>query len=209
MTPWEHYQEDLKDPFFVHDAAQKRAVASLQGLYERLMSADPAPSGLKGWWARVRGESPELVRGLYMWGGVGRGKTYLMDTFFECLPFAEKRRLHFHRFMGEVHRELKQLRDQQDPLRLIGEKWAEGTRVLCFDEFFVSDIADAMILGGLLKTLFEEGVTLVATSNTPPDDLYRDGLQRERFLPAIDLLNRHTDVLNVDGGSDYRLRFLE
>jgi len=144
-----------------------------------------------------------------MWGGVGRGKTYLMDTFYGCLPFAEKRRLHFHRFMGEVHRALKAMGEGRDPLPRIAQSWAKDCRVLCFDEFFVSDIADAMILSGLLQALFREGVSLVATSNIPPQELYRDGLQRARFLPAIELLERHTRVLNVDGGTDYRLRFME
>lgn len=148
-------------------------------------------------------------RGLYMWGGVGRGKTYLMDVFYESLPFADKQRMHFHRFMQYVHREMRARQGEKNPLIGIARDLARKTRVLCFDEFFVTDITDAMILAGLLGALFEQGVTLVATSNIAPDGLYRDGLQRARFLPAIELLKQHTHVLNVDGGTDYRLRLLE
>ena len=144
-----------------------------------------------------------------MWGGVGRGKTYLMDVFYEALPFEEKRRLHFHRFMQEVHREMRKRQGEKNPLLAIADDMARQFMVLCFDEFFVTDITDAMILAGLLDALFARGVTLVTTSNIVPDGLYRNGLQRARFLPAIDLLKTHTRVLNVDGGTDYRLRLLE
>jgi cell division protein ZapE len=152
---------------------------------------------------------PPAVRGLYLWGGVGRGKTYLVDTFFDALPLERKQRIHFHSFMRAVHAELKQLQNQQDPLRVVARRFAETARVICLDEFFVSDITDAMLLYGLLKELFARGVTLITTSNIEPDGLYRDGLQRARFLPAIALLKQHLDVLNVDGGVDYRLRYLE
>ena len=131
-----------------------------------------------------------------------------MDMFFDSLPFPEKRRRHFHRFMHDVHTELKGLQNRESPLEAVAERMAGDTRVLCFDEFFVTDIADAMILGGLFEGLFKRGVTLVATSNIPPRDLYKDGLQRQRFLPAIDLIERHVEVLNVDGSTDYRLRQL-
>ncbi|MQM40261.1 Cell division protein ZapE [wastewater metagenome] len=151
----------------------------------------------------------EPETGVYLWGSVGRGKTWLMDIFYESLPFEARRRLHFHRFMRAVHTRLKTLKERQDPLDIIAEEWAADTRVLCFDEFFVSDIADAMLLAGLLQGLFRRGVTLVATSNIPPHELYWDGLQRERFVPAIELLERHTEVIPVDGDTDYRLRFLE
>ncbi|KAB7624449.1 cell division protein ZapE [Alkalilimnicola sp. S0819] len=208
MTPWERYQADLKRPEFTHDPAQETAVRHLQQLYEALL-ARPEPGMIERIWSRLRRERPGPERGLYFWGGVGRGKTYLVDTFFECLPFEDKRRLHFHRFMHWAHAELKQLKNAQDPLEIVAERFAAEARVICFDEFFVSDIADAMILGGLLRGLFARGVTLVATSNIPPQELYKDGLQRERFLPAIELIQRHTTVLNVDGGTDYRLRFLE
>ncbi|WP_250464458.1 cell division protein ZapE [Microbulbifer litoralis] len=208
LSPAERYQRDLQHPDFVADPAQAAAVEALQDLYERLLSA----GGRGGLWGRIRGfwrgaAQPEC--GLYFWGGVGRGKTYLMDAFYEALPFAQKQRTHFHRFMREVHRELKDLAGEKNPLEQVAERIAARTRVLCFDEFFVSDITDAMILAGLLEALFRRGVTLVATSNIEPEGLYRDGLQRARFLPAIALLKQHTRVINVDGGTDYRLRALE
>jgi cell division protein ZapE len=162
-----------------------------------------------GFWQKVMGSTPPVSRGCYLWGGVGRGKTWMMDLFFDALPFAEKQRIHFHRFMARVHAELKQTDAERNPLKTIARDWARDCRVLCFDEFFVSDIADAMLLGGLLESLFENGVVLVATSNVHPDDLYRDGLQRARFLPAIELIKSHTQVLHVDGETDYRLRILE
>ncbi len=213
-SPEERYRQELAREEIVSDPAQARAVAALETVYQRLIEAPPpADDGgwLRGVLRRLRDEPPnrEPVTGLYLWGGVGRGKTWLVDIFYECLPFPDKRRVHFHRFMREVHDRLKGLREREDPLDIIAAEWAAQTRVLCFDEFFVADIADAMILAGLLDGLFRRGVTLVATSNTPPQELYWDGLQRERFLPAIELLEAHTEVLNVDGGTDYRLRFLE
>jgi cell division protein ZapE len=144
---------------------------------------------------------------LYLCGGVGRGKTWLMDLFFDSLPFAQARRRHFHRFMHDVHLQLAQLRHEHAPLEQVADGIARDTRVLCFDELYVADIADAMILGGLFDALFRRGVTLVATSNVP-QELYRDGLQRERFVPAIRLLERHLEVLRVVGDTDYRLRQL-
>jgi cell division protein ZapE len=209
-TPRERYEADLARAGFVEDAAQREAVGHLQALYERLLAAEqPARAGVRGFLNRLQGVKPEPEMGLYLWGGVGRGKTWLMDNFFDALPLTAKRRLHFHRFMREVHGRLGRLRDQSDPLDSVAAEWANETRLLCFDEFYVSDIADAMILGNLLRGLFARGVTLVATSNIPPQRLYEDGLQRERFRPAIDLIERHCEVLNVDGGTDYRLRSLE
>ena len=166
----------------------------------------------RAWLPRLRyfGDRPKaVVRGMYIWGGVGRGKTFLMDLFFETLAIDAKRRIHFHRIMQEVHRRLKALGDIKDPLSTVAADLAQDMRVLCFDEFFVSDIGDAMILGRLLDGLFELGVTLVATSNSPPAELYKDGLQRQQFLPAIELLTQHTQVINLDGGTDYRLRLLQ
>ena len=149
------------------------------------------------------------VRGLYLWGGVGRGKTFMMDLFFNSLPFQEKRRQHFHRFMAAVHEQLKHHRNVENPLEIVAAEIANETRIICFDEFAVTDIADAMLLGNLFAGLFARGVTLAATSNIVPDQLYADGLQRQRFLPTIALLKQHTEVVHVDGGTDYRLRALE
>ncbi len=214
MTPRQRYEADLAQPDFVRDAAQERAVDALQDLHDRLIAtppdAAPAPGLLQrlGLRSRPRARWP-AVTGLYLWGGVGRGKTYLVDIFHEGLPIREKKRLHFHHFMQMVHHRLRDLDDVQDPLALIAREFASETRVLCFDEFFVSDITDAMLLAGLLRGLFQEGVTLVATSNIPPQELYKGGLQRERFLPAIDLLREHTRVMELDGETDYRLRYLE
>jgi cell division protein ZapE len=187
------------------DAAQERVVAALDDLRARLVAPQPR-NLLKGLLSRRK---RELERGLYVWGGVGRGKTWLMDLFFHSLPFKDKQRSHFHRFMQFVHDELKKHKDRANPLELVAEKVARRARVLCFDELFVADIADAMLLGNLFRALFDRGVTLVATSNVPPDDLYKEGLQRARFMPAIKLLKEHTLVLHMDGGSDYRLRTLE
>jgi len=151
----------------------------------------------------------EPQRGLYLWGGVGRGKTMLMDWFYESLRFPRRERTHFYRFMRHVHAELRTVKRRAQPLETVAERLAHRARVICLDEFFVADIADAMILAGLFEGLFRRGVTLIATSNTPPQDLYKDGLQRERFLPTIELIRRHMDVMNLDSGIDYRLRQLE
>ncbi|TNE79792.1 MAG: cell division protein ZapE, partial [Gammaproteobacteria bacterium] len=212
LSPQQRYQKDLQQPGFNYDPSQEKAVALLQRLYEQLIT--PVPQAAGGLLARIGSRwrqpaAPQPVKGLYFWGGVGRGKTYLMDNFYESLPFAEKMRAHFHRFMRRVHRELKLFKGEKNPLEKVADNIAGETRVICFDEFFVSDITDAMLLGTLLELLFARGVTLVATSNIVPDRLYENGLQRQRFLPAIELINRHTQVINVDGGVDYRLRALE
>jgi cell division protein ZapE len=158
---------------------------------------------------RVLRTPPPLVRGAYLWGGVGRGKTFVMDLFFESLPFQDRLRYHFHRLMYRVHGRLKSLRHRADPLEIVAAEFANQARVICFDEFYVTDIADAMILGNLLDALFRRGVTLVTTSNIPPERLYEGGLQRQRFLPAIELIRAKTEVLELDNGTDYRLRVLE
>ena len=207
MTPLERYQADLKRPDFFHDAAQENAVRHLQRLYDDLVADDRSKSGLLGKLFGKKQQEP--IRGIYFWGGVGRGKTYLVDTFFDALPFQQKTRTHFHRFMKRVHEEMRTLKGEKNPLTIIGKRFADESRVICFDEFFVSDITDAMILATLLEELFKNGVSLVATSNIVPDGLYRDGLQRARFLPAIELLKKHTEIVNVDSGIDYRLRALE
>jgi len=181
-------------PGMVEDPAQAAVVAQLQAIHEQLIATPPG-FFKRGW---------HPVRGLYLWGGVGRGKTWLMDCFYEVLPFEHKRRVHFHRFMRHVHEARKRYRRKRDPLRLIARDWA-ADRVLCFDEFHVSDVADAMILARLTETLFDQGVTLVATSNVAPDDLYRDGLQRKRFVPAIQRIKQHCHVMQLAAGTDYRL----
>lgn len=209
-TPLSRYQRDLERPGFRADAAQARAVEHLEDLYRALLrTPEVAVTGWRGRLRKLLGRRPEPVTGLYLWGGVGRGKTYLMDNFYEALPFERKLRVHFHRFMRRVHSELTQLRGHSDPLEQVADSIAREARVICFDEFFVSDIGDAMILGTLLQGLFDRGVTLVATSNIPPSQLYHDGLQRSRFLPTIASLERHTRVVEVDGGSDHRLRALK
>lgn len=207
-TPRQHYEQDLQRPGFQADEAQAHAVECLQVLYDRLALRWEEDRGLVGRMQRSFG-GRENVRGLYFWGGVGRGKTYLMDIFFESLPFRRKMRSHFHRFMQRVHAELRTLSGKKNPLDTVADRFAKEALVICFDEFFVSDITDAMILGSLFEKLFERGVTLVATSNIVPDNLYKDGLQRERFLPAIDVIKRNVVVVNVDSGIDYRLRVLE
>ncbi|WP_204101099.1 cell division protein ZapE [Saliniradius amylolyticus] len=209
MTPWQKYQQDLTQDSFVYDKAQEQAVKHLQRLYDDLVAEEHNPGLLSKLKFVFSGQSRNRIKGLYFWGGVGRGKTYLVDTFYECLPLSRKMRIHFHRFMHRVHNEMKALSGAQDPLKTVAAKLADEARVICFDEFFVSDITDAMILGTLFEYLFSHNVVLVATSNIVPDDLYRNGLQRARFLPAIDLINQHTEVVNVDSGVDYRLRTLE
>ncbi len=211
-TPMQRYNADLKRPDFSADAAQRQAVECLQSLYDELVESEQterAGSLVQRLLGRFLSEERPPIKGLYFWGGVGRGKTYLMDTFFESLPFERKMRAHFHRFMRRVHGDLKALSGEKNPLTVIADRIAREARVICFDEFFVSDITDAMILAGLFEQLFARKVVLVATSNIVPEELYRDGLQRARFLPAIDLIKTHTKVVNVDGGVDYRLRTLE
>ena len=190
---------------FADDAVQVALAHRLTALREQLIAAGEIPSGAS--LARLfRRRKP--ARGLYLWGGVGRGKTYLMDLFHESLPFADKHRLHFHRFMQRVHADLRTFAGRADPLETVAQRFSDEARVLCFDEFFVSDIGDAMILGGLLRGLFSRGVTVVATSNVAPQRLYENGLQRRRFRPAIALIERHTEVVHVGGDTDYRLAVL-
>jgi cell division protein ZapE len=183
MTPLERYQADLKRPEFFHDAAQETAVRHLQRLYDDLVAAEQNKPGLLGKLFGKKDQTP--VKGLYFWGGVGRGKTYLVDTFFEALPFKEKTRTHFHRFMKRVHEEMKTLGGEKNPLTIIAKRFATEARVICFDEFFVSDITDAMILGTLMEELFKNGVTLVATRALPAGHCadqaeYRDRQRRQR-----------------------------
>jgi cell division protein ZapE len=212
VTLTERYHAELARHGFAADAAQLVAVARLEELRSRLARAARRERGV--WWrlgvALGRVRARRAIRGLYLWGGVGRGKTLLMDLFCAALA-VPARRAHFHRFMQDVHDRLAALRplSLEDPLARIAADLAAETRVLCFDELYVTDIADAMLLAGLFTGLVGHGVTLVVTSNVPPAELYRDGLQRSRFLPAIALLERATLVLEVDAGVDYRLRQLE
>ncbi|MFZ0791587.1 MAG: cell division protein ZapE [Chromatiaceae bacterium] len=198
-----------RQPFLPLDDAQRRAASVLSDLHERLASThDAHKPGLLARLGRRLTRRSDPVPGLYIWGGVGRGKTYLMDWFADELPLPSKRRLHFHHFMRDLHGAMARLPKQPDPLEVVADQWRREVRVLCLDELVVTDIADAMILHRLLRALFARGVTLVATSNTQPRELYLNGLQRALFLPAIDLLERHTQVLEIEGGIDYRLRTL-
>lgn len=203
-SPLVIYQSLLTEDGYKSDPDQARAIEALDNLWLEL-TAQQASS----WWNPLRGKQPAPVNGLYLWGGVGRGKTWMMDLFFDSLPGKDKLRIHFHRFMARVHTALQDTQSTRDPLRAIARQWAKQYRILCFDEFFVADIADAMLLGGLLQALFEEGITLVATSNSSPDDLYKNGLQRSKFLPAIASLKAHCQSIHVAGERDFRLRILQ
>jgi cell division protein ZapE len=193
------------------DARQIEAASRLDELSARLArQSQSLKAKLHSQLRRLSARQAETPpRGVYLWGGVGRGKTLLMDLFYASLPAALGERTHFYRFMREVHAQLRTIGQRSEPLDTVAERLAARARVLCLDEFFVADIADAMILAGLLEGLFRRGVTLVVTSNIAPQDLYKDGLQRQRFLPAIDLLASHLDIVHVDGPVDYRLRQLE
>ena len=211
MTPLERYNARLENREFQQDQAQAQVVERLEDLYQRLLR----PAAPASFWQRMQqrlgsdsaSEQPE--KGLYVWGGVGRGKTMLMDLFCEALPAERTLRMHFHRFMRRVHQGLQTWSGTPNPLRKVADEIAAEADVLCFDEFFVSDIGNAMILAEMLEALFARGVTLVATSNVEPKHLYENGLQRRRFLPAIDLLEQYTEVHHMEAGTDFRLRTLE
>jgi cell division protein ZapE len=205
----EAYEASLRREGHERDSAQDEIIAELERLQIALIAATSSKRGLLDRLLRRYSNRGTVVPGLYIWGGVGRGKTFLMDLFFETLAVSAKKRFHFHRMMHDVHERLARLRNVEDPVERVATDIARNTQVLCFDEFFVSDIADAMLLGRLLEGLFQRGVTLVATSNSAPDDLWKDGLQRQRFLPAIEALKRHTKVIHMAAGTDYRLRLLQ
>jgi cell division protein ZapE len=194
------YRQQLTRRGFVSDAAQWRAVERLQRLYEEWIAYKARRNTtLKRFLVK-----PPLPKGVYLWGGVGRGKSFLMDAFYLCVPLVRKRRVHFHHFMRDFHRELHALKGEADPIAKVAERTAKRYRLICFDEFHVSDIADAMILGRFLEQVMDRGVVFCMTSNYAPHALYANGLQRERFLPTVDLLDARLDVLKVDSGTDYR-----
>lgn len=210
------YQQHIQEKHFQPDSIQLEAIRLLSQIQQYIVSQNRAKEPNKlGFFQKFKARlltpatlTAKQMTGLYLWGGVGRGKTWLMDLFFQSLPGDRKLRLHFHRFMLRVHGELATLQGEADPLLVVADNFKRETDLICFDEFFVSDITDAMLLGTLINALFERGIILVATSNIPPDELYRNGLQRARFLPAIEQIKSHCKILNVDAGIDYRLRTL-
>ncbi|NQZ22896.1 MAG: cell division protein ZapE [Colwellia sp.] len=193
------YQKLFYQNNFQYDHAQVHAVAKLAELSTSICEQENTT------WYTYFLRKPPTILGIYFYGRVGRGKTMLMDLFYQNLTIKKKERIHFHRFMEEVHQQLFECSGQSDPLKVVAKSWAKRVKVLCFDEFFVSDIGDAMLLSGLFNELFKQGVILIATSNSKPEQLYRNGLQRQRFLPTIDLINQHCQVLPVDGEVDHRL----
>jgi len=215
MSLTEQYQKALQQPDMKRDAVQEQAVARLETLSYALTQKPASP--LRQWLKKISPfarHRPQPIAGLYFWGGVGRGKTWLMNLFFEELAIEQKQRTHFHHFMLDIHDRLDKLnkdksRSRKNPLQHIARELARNTRVLCIDEFIVTNITDAMILSELLHALFKHQVCLVATSNRVPDDLYLNGLQRERFLPAIELIKKHTEVFHLDSGVDHRTSLLE
>jgi cell division protein ZapE len=205
MNVQEFYQHALEQRDFKADAAQRRAVDRLQQCYDEWVEYKSRRSnGLKRFINR-----PDVPRGVYMWGGVGRGKSFLMDSFYSVVPVVRKTRMHFHEFMRAVHIQLDELMGVADPLDEVARRIAKKYRLICFDEFHVSDVADAMILYNLMRALYDNGVSFIMTSNFEPSTLYPDGLHRDRILPTIALLKEKMDVLNVDAGVDYRGRALE
>lgn len=208
MTPLECYKDFIQNKGFHADPAQEQAVGLTQKLYEELASLETvqAPKRLFSFFKK---QEPSRIKGLYFWGGVGRGKSFLIDSFFDCLPFSEKKRIHFNHFMQDIHSQLRTLPKTPDPLKVIAKDYAHKYRVICIDEFHVDDITDAMIMAGLLQALFENGIVLVTTSNIAPEDLYKNGLQRDRFLPAIEMIKRHTTIFQLNSNTDYRLQLLE
>lgn len=214
VSPLTKYNQDIENGTLIPDESQKQAVLELETLFQTVLSRHREQS--PGIFTRLikplfngNHANQDPLRGLYLWGPVGRGKSYLVDTFYDCLPFPNKTRIHFHSFMRAIHADMKKYPQEQSPLTLVAKQWSETIKVLCLDEFHVGDITDAMILSNLLEALFEHEVMLLTTSNDEPQDLYKDGLQRDRFLPAIDLINTRLKVIPLAGATDYRLRALE
>lgn len=206
MTPLHYYQQQLASGLIEKDPQQLEVMHDLQRIYTQLLKRESARQQFLAQLVRtIKSSNP--INGLYLWGSVGVGKTFMMDIFFHCLPI-NKLRLHFHQFMQRTHDELTRLQGQKNPLDIFAKQLAKEAKILCFDEFFVSNIADAMILGGLLKALFNNGICLVTSSNVKPDDLYKNGIQRENFLPAINLIKKHTTVFHMISHHDYRLEHI-
>ncbi len=201
------YHHSVQGKHFEHDQSQFETLKYFQALSLRLQQ-----TAQQNWTKRLRTKISQRgvsQRGLYLWGGVGRGKTWLMDMFFNALPFEQKLRLHFRHFMQEIHAELAQLAGRRDPLLIVAQRFAQRARVLCLDEFYVEDITDVMILYRLLDALSAQSIVLVFTSNLAPAELYKNGLQRERFSPVIKLIETGTEVIELSGTTDYRLRKLK
>ena len=205
MNVVEFYQHALDERGFIADKAQLRAVERLQVAYDDWVAYKNRRTNRL---MRLI-NPPDIPRGIYMWGGVGRGKSFLMDSFYSVVPVKRKTRIHFHEFMRGVHRQLDELKGVADPLDIVAEKVAKKYRLICFDEFHISDVADAMIMFNFLNGLFDRGVSFIMTSNYKPDLLYPDGLHRDRLIPTIQMLNDKLDILSVDSGNDYRQRALE
>ena len=203
-SPEQRYTDALASGQFMPDEEQGAAIHALDEVWQQLIQRYEATKKPFG---RLR--QPAVPNGVYMWGGVGRGKTWLMDQFFDAIPFRRKMRMHFHHFMQRVHKELNSLTGQRDPMDTVADRIYDDAVVICFDEFFVTNVTDAMILSDLFQKLFDRGITLVATSNIAPDGLYKNGIHRDRFLPAIAMIKNRCKVLNVDAGIDYRLRVLK
>jgi cell division protein ZapE len=211
-VPLKRYEAEIEKGVLTPDAEQRAIMQRLETIGDQLIrrSTWKAPSrSLFARWIKPTDEQVTGVRGLYLWGGVGRGKTHLCDLFFDALPLEQKTRLHFHRFMQRIHADLRALEGIENPMERVADHWASRAKLLLLDEMHVYDITDAMLLGGLLTALFKRGITLITTSNVAPDDLYRDGLQRARFLPAIAQIRNHTDVVEMVGVTDYRLRIMQ
>ncbi|NND92870.1 MAG: cell division protein ZapE [Granulosicoccus sp.] len=210
--PFQRYEAQIRDGVLTPDAEQRAVMQHLEEIGDELVrrGAWRQPSrSLFARWIKPTEQKVDGVRGLYLWGGVGRGKTHLCDLFFEALPLEQKTRLHFHRFMQRIHADLRALEGVENPMDRVADDWAARARLLLLDEIHVHDITDAMLLGGLLTALFDRGVTLITTSNVPPSGLYKNGLQRARFLPAIAQICNHTDVVEMVGVTDYRLRIMQ
>ena len=204
MTPSNLLEQAISRDGYSPDPAQQSAIIAFQKVYDDLTQQTPPSNWFEKLLTRTGIQPRASSNGIYLWGDVGRGKTWLMNLFFDSLPFEQKTRIHFHHFMIDVHQRLAALRNQKNPLKIIAADFARQYRVLCLDEFIVTNIVDAMLLHGLLKALNQHHVTLIMTSNRTPDDLYLNGLQRERFLPAIELIKQTTQVIHLDGGIDHR-----